>query len=42
MLALDGIGPFLENFKNLEPLKIEVADPSNVRSRKAFFLKNGN
>ena len=23
MLTLDGIGPFLQNFKNLEPLKIE-------------------
>ena len=22
MLTLDGIGPFLQNFKNLEPLKI--------------------
>ena len=23
ILTLDGIGPFLQNFKNLEPLKIE-------------------
>ena len=23
MLTLDGIGPFLQNFKNLEPPKIE-------------------
>ena len=23
MLTLDGIGPFLQNFKNHEPLKIE-------------------
>ena len=23
MLTVDGIGPFLQNFKNLEPLKID-------------------
>ena len=44
MLTLDGIGPFWQNFKNREPLKIEKwnpsIDPFSGRSCKAFFLKN--
>ena len=34
ILTLDGIGPFLQNFKSLEPLKIEKW------LVQAFFLRN--
>ena len=41
MLTLDGIGPFLQNFKNLEPLKIEKMLIHPVEGLlKLFFLKN--
>ena len=40
MLTSNGIGVLSQNFKTLEPLKIEkMADPSNESSCNAFFLK---
>ena len=48
MLTLDGIDPSLQNFKNLELLKIEkwLGNQNPRRSCKSFYLnknqKNGN
>ena len=45
MLTLDGIGPFLQNFKNLEPLKMEKWLIHPVEALVKLFsskTKNGN